>query len=79
NLIAEYRHLTVLDEQFLNQTKTYVPCLTELMVIYNDLRIITKNFTREETRRNCANIKRLVMSPSLVHSQNFYVYFLSLL
>jgi hypothetical protein len=57
--IAEYRHLTYLEmlcgnidylEQFLNKTKTCVPCLTKLKVVYNNLRIVTDNFTREETR-----------------------------
>ncbi|CAF3942622.1 unnamed protein product [Adineta steineri] len=66
--IAEYPHLTYLDilygnidylEQFLNETKTYAPCLTKLKVVYNNLRIVTNNFTRDETRRNCAKIKQL--------------------
>ncbi|CAF3737551.1 unnamed protein product [Rotaria sordida] len=68
--IAEYRYLIYLDmlcaninnlEQFLNQGKTYVPCLTKLKVVHNNLRIVTNNFTREETRRNCAKIKRLIL------------------
>ncbi|CAF4089413.1 unnamed protein product, partial [Adineta steineri] len=84
NLIAEYPHLTVLDvrsgnidyvEQFLDETKTYVPCLTELIVTYNHLRIVTNNFTRQETRRNCANVQRLEMIRPLVHTHDFYVYF----
>ncbi|CAF2513219.1 unnamed protein product [Rotaria sp. Silwood2] len=59
--IAEYPYLTSLNvrtacidylEQFLNETKTYVPCLTELTTYYQSLRIVTKNFRREETRRN---------------------------
>ncbi|UJR34875.1 hypothetical protein I4U23_027653 [Adineta vaga] len=67
--IAKYPHLTYLDircgndyiEQFLNETKTYVPCLTKLRVVYNNLRIVTNNFTRKETRRNCAKIKQLLI------------------
>ncbi|CAF4029928.1 unnamed protein product [Rotaria sordida] len=87
NPIAEYPHLTVLDlrnahfgyvEQFLNETKTYLPCLTELTVFYTNLRIATKNFTREETRRNCAKVKQLFMVIPLVHSKDFYLYFPSL-
>ncbi|CAF1421404.1 unnamed protein product [Rotaria sordida] len=82
--IAEYPHLTYLDmlcghidylEQFLNETKTYVPCLTKLKVVYNNLRIVTNNFTREETRRNCAKIKRLLMLIPLVHTKEFYLHF----
>ncbi|CAF1390977.1 unnamed protein product [Rotaria sordida] len=62
-------------EEFLNEKKTYVPCLTQLRVVYNDLRIVTKNFTREETRRNCANIKRLILITQLAHTKDFYLYF----
>ena len=85
--IAQYPYLTSLDmrsgnldyvEQFLNETKTYLLCLTELTVSYNDLRIVTKSFTREETRRNCAKVKRLIMITILVHSKDFYLYFPSL-
>jgi hypothetical protein len=84
NEIAQYTHLIYLDmfcasinylEQFLNERKTYVPCLTKLKVIYNNLRIVTNNFTREETRRNCAKIKRLNVLIPLVYSKDFYVYF----
>ncbi|CAF1143422.1 unnamed protein product [Adineta steineri] len=62
--IIEYPYLTILDvksshidyvEQFLNETKTFVPCLTEFEVLFvDDLKAVTKDFTREETRRNCA-------------------------
>ncbi|CAF1979601.1 unnamed protein product [Rotaria magnacalcarata] len=61
--IIEYPHLTSLDvsnrdkdhlEQFLNETKACVPCRTELEVSHRDLKTVTKNFTTEETRRNCA-------------------------
>ncbi|CAF2812074.1 unnamed protein product [Rotaria sp. Silwood2] len=82
--IAKYPYLTYLDmlgadinyiEQFLNEKKTYVPHLTKLKVVYNSLRIVTNNFTREETRYNCAKIKRLLMVIPLVHSKDFYYYF----
>ncbi|CAF1248460.1 unnamed protein product [Adineta steineri] len=62
--IIEYPHLTILDvnfahidyvEQFLNETKTFVPCLTKFRVSsVNELKAVTKEFTRKETRRNCA-------------------------
>ncbi|CAF1325546.1 unnamed protein product [Rotaria sordida] len=61
--IIEYFHLTRLDvryahrdyvEQFLNETKTFIPCLTVFEVDVDDLKAVTKRFTREETRRNCA-------------------------
>ncbi|CAF3654345.1 unnamed protein product [Rotaria socialis] len=67
--IIEYPHLTSLDvicsltdylEQFLDETKASVPCLTELEVSYRYLKTVTNNFTREETRRNCAKVKKLI-------------------
>ncbi|CAF1287497.1 unnamed protein product, partial [Rotaria sordida] len=61
--IIEYPHLTTLDvqyahgdyvEQFLNETKTFIPCLTEFLVSGDHLKAVTKDFRRAETRRNCA-------------------------
>ncbi|CAF1584617.1 unnamed protein product [Adineta steineri] len=55
--IIKYPHLTILDvkfahsdyvEQFLNETKTLVPCLSELEVFVNHLKAVTKDFTRED-------------------------------
>ncbi|CAF1526159.1 unnamed protein product [Rotaria magnacalcarata] len=85
--MIEYPHLMSLDvaysnqcylEQFLNETKACVPCLTELAVSHYDLKIVTNNFTREETRRNCAKVKQLVPIQPLDNSQDFYHYFPSL-
>ncbi|CAF3342304.1 unnamed protein product, partial [Rotaria socialis] len=85
--IIEYPHHTSLDvsssdtgylEQFLNETKAYVPCLTELEVSHRDLKTVTKNFIREETRRNCAKVKKLNTAQPLDNSQDFYHYFPSL-
>ncbi|UJR29275.1 hypothetical protein I4U23_010489 [Adineta vaga] len=82
--IAEYPHLMSLDllcanidyvEQFLNEKKTYIPYLSKLTVIYNELRTVTEDFTREETRHNCVNIKELIMFIPLAHSKDFYTYF----
>jgi hypothetical protein len=61
--IVEYSHLILLRlsvahtdyvEQFLNKTKTHLPRLTKLAVYYDQLRNVTKNFTRDITRLNCA-------------------------
>jgi hypothetical protein len=85
--IVEYPHLTSLDilrtdthyiEQFIDESKTYLPCLTELTVLYEKLRIITNNFTRESTRHNCANVKRLIFRREIVGSKDFHTYFPSL-
>ncbi|CAF4439699.1 unnamed protein product, partial [Rotaria magnacalcarata] len=82
--IVEYPYLTLLDiartnttyvEQFLNETKTHLPSLAELRVGYDDLRIITEDFTREVTRRNCINVTRLITRRQIVGSKDFYIYF----
>ncbi|CAF4472397.1 unnamed protein product, partial [Rotaria sp. Silwood2] len=62
-------------EQFLNDTKTHLPRLTTLTVNYDKLTIVTKNFTRNAIRLNCANVKELIIERTLVHSKDFYVYF----
>jgi hypothetical protein len=45
------------------------------MVDYNELKIVTKNFTRDKTRRNCAKVKQLIIDKIIVHSKDFYDYF----
>ncbi|CAF0910564.1 unnamed protein product [Rotaria sordida] len=85
--MVEYPHLTSLDvayshkdylEQFLNETKAYVPCLTELTVCHRHLKIVTENFTREATRRNCTQVKQLIIIQPLDHSEDHSHYFPSL-
>ncbi|CAF2986919.1 unnamed protein product [Rotaria socialis] len=82
--IVEYPHLTFLDitrvsikyvEQLLDETKTHLPSLTELHVRYEDLRVVTEDFTRELTRRNCAKVTRLKTWREIVGSKDFYIYF----
>ncbi|CAF4057158.1 unnamed protein product [Rotaria sordida] len=82
--IIEYPHLISLDivraniyyvEHFLNETKTYLPRLTELKIRYEDLEMVTTNFTRDETRRNSAKVKRLIVGHSTVYPKDVYYYF----
>ncbi|CAF4856409.1 unnamed protein product [Rotaria sp. Silwood1] len=82
--IIEYPHLISLDmeransyylENFLNETKTYSPHLTELKVTYYALEIVTNNFTRNETRRNCAEVRQLIAEGPMVYSKDVYCYF----
>ncbi|CAF1208313.1 unnamed protein product [Adineta steineri] len=82
--IVKYPHLILLDikglnndciEQFLNETKTYLPCLTILRVSYEQLQITTEDFTREVTRKNCANVRRLITEREIVSSKNYHHYF----
>ncbi|CAF1216291.1 unnamed protein product [Adineta steineri] len=86
--IIEYPHLNKLDvtfshrdyvEQFLNETKTLVPCLTEFdFSLVDVLKAVTKDFTREETRRNCAKVKKITSMDPMIHSEDFCLYFPSL-
>ncbi len=82
-----YSHLTTLDvncahrdyvEQLLNETKTHIPCLTELSVSFRHLKDVTKDFKRDETRRNCAKVKKLIGLEPVVYSEDFWFYFPSL-
>ena len=67
-MVVQYLHLTSLDfgradidyvEQMLNESKTRLPCLTELRVDYDQLKTVTNNFTRDSTRLNCINVEEL--------------------
>ncbi|CAF3935349.1 unnamed protein product [Adineta steineri] len=85
--IIEFSHLNNLRldsshidyaEQFLDEMNTRLPCLIHLDVSYEDLEIVTENFTRDATRRNCAQLNRIQFYKSIVLSENFYLYFLPL-
>ncbi len=84
NTVVEYPYLISLRlelvhvdyvEQFLNETKTHLPRLIKLTVDYDQLTIVTENFTRDATRLNCVKVKKLVVKKALAHSKDFYVYF----
>ncbi|CAF4755173.1 unnamed protein product, partial [Rotaria sp. Silwood2] len=85
--IVEYSHLISLDidfvnidyvDQFLNESKTRLPCLTELVVQFDQLKNVTENFTRDATRRNCAKVKRLIVKNLIDFPKVVYRYFPSL-
>ena len=82
--IALYPHLVYVDllcadynyiNQFLNEKKTCVLSLAKLRVVYDCLAFVTNDFTREETRRNCAKVERLLMNTPVACSMDFYRYF----
>jgi hypothetical protein len=82
--MIKYSHLSSLHiedvhidyiEQFLNDTKTCLPCFTELTVNYNQLKIVTENFTKDKTRINCKNVKKLNINQTNIQSKDFCVYF----
>jgi hypothetical protein len=81
NMIIKYSHLIHLNirdvhldyiEQFLNDTKI---CLTELTIDYNQLKIVTENFTKDETRFNCRNVKKLNINETNIQSKDLFIYF----
>ena len=82
--IVKYPHLTALDltragvscvDKLLDENKTHLPRLNQLRIFYETLRITTENFTREATRRNCANITRLFTNRQFAGSKDYYSYF----
>ncbi|CAF0793028.1 unnamed protein product [Adineta steineri] len=86
--IIEFSHPVVLDvkhahfyylEHFLNETKTYLPCLTELKVNYDKLKNITENFTKDEMRRNCSRVQQIFVERPIVYAEYVYRFFPSLL
>ncbi|CAF3158465.1 unnamed protein product [Rotaria sp. Silwood2] len=66
-------HIDYID-QFLNERKTHLPCLTELTVNYNNLLIVTENFTRDTIRLNCMKIKKLNVGERIEHTKDLYFF-----
>ncbi|CAF4692679.1 unnamed protein product [Rotaria socialis] len=83
----EYSHLISLNiirvhedyvYEFLLETRTYLPHLTELKVMYDQLKFVTMNFTSDAARRNCSKVKRLFLENSERLSKDICQYFPSL-
>lgn len=68
-----YSHMDYV-EQFLLDSKTSAPYLTELHVHFEHLVTVTDNFTREETRSICANLNVLHFGFQIdvLYSEEFY-------
>jgi len=65
-------------DQFLNETKTHLPCLTKLRIDYNGLTMVTRYFRNHRTRLNCSKVKQLIIHPtvtSIKRSKNFNLHF----
>ena len=85
--IIRYPHLTDLIlneahddyvEQFLIDTKTYLPTNTYLLSDYRSIRKVTHNFTREATRMNCSKANYVYYGMKIGRVPNhFEDYFLS--
>ncbi|CAF2739519.1 unnamed protein product [Rotaria sp. Silwood2] len=72
--IVKYSYLKELDlihtctdyyEQFLFDTKTYLPVGVRVYMIYELVEKVTRNFTRKKTRNNCAKINYENLSTEL--------------
>ncbi|CAF3049186.1 unnamed protein product [Rotaria sp. Silwood2] len=74
-LCIESSHIDYV-EQFLNETKTHLPSLTKLTIFYGHLYVVTENFTRYITRRNCMKVNELdVENDKIERSKDFNAYF----
>jgi DNA-directed RNA polymerase len=73
----------------LNESKTRLTRLTELWICYDQLKIVTNNFTRDAMRLNCINVEELDFYSRSNHDDNddhsiktqskdFHIYFLLL-
>ncbi|UJR24045.1 hypothetical protein I4U23_027010 [Adineta vaga] len=74
--IIEYPFLSYLDmtdantyylEHFLNETKTHLPCLSKLKVDYDQLEMVTNNFTKDEIRRTYSTINEFSFDYPIDH------------
>jgi hypothetical protein len=62
-------------EEFLLDTKTYLPKNVFLSIKYESLKHITHNFTRDTTRINCMKITELELFPETQYSSSLQEYF----
>ncbi|CAF4593766.1 unnamed protein product [Rotaria sp. Silwood1] len=82
--IAKYYNLITLDidrahddysEEFLCNTKTYLQNNILLFIRYEALQSVTHNFTRDDTRINCAKINELYLLEKVKDSKSLEDYF----
>ncbi len=62
-------------EHFLNETKTLLPRFTESRINHKYLQQVADNLTKDETRGNCARVKRLIVQDAIVCPKDVYDYF----
>jgi hypothetical protein len=83
--IIEFSHLMILNvamscidyaKQFLFDFNTRLPCLDRLHIKYEDLVIVTENFTNNDARANCSKLQHIIFdSIPTIYPENFYLYF----
>jgi len=82
--VIQYPHLTHLYflsvhsdyiEQFLFDTKTHLSNYIQLYINYRSLQKVTNNFTRNETKINCAKVRHLINTDTSNIPEDFHEYF----
>jgi hypothetical protein len=73
-LDVEYAHVDYV-ELFLLQKNIHLPCLLNLTMKYNLLKMITNNFTNDPTHFNLKTLNSLDVCQSFVYPENFHEYF----
>ncbi|CAF2066214.1 unnamed protein product [Rotaria magnacalcarata] len=82
--IVKYNYLITLDieevhddyiEEFLFNTKTYFHNNIVMSINYKSLERVTRNFTRDVTRINCAKINEIFLSGEKHYSNSLRDYF----
>ena len=82
--IIEYSHLNTIHllwvhddylEEFLLDTNIYLPNDIALTINYDQLKRVTQDFTRSETRKNCSKIKKLFLPDSFQLPNDYHHYF----
>ncbi|CAF4645556.1 unnamed protein product, partial [Rotaria sp. Silwood2] len=70
-------HLAHIDyvEQFLLETNTRLPQLKNLDIEYEQLAMVTKNFTSDAARCNCSQLRSIFTRKPFVRPENFHLYF----
>lgn len=62
-------------EQFLFETNTCIPHLENLVIEYEELAMVTNNFTNDAARCNCSQLRRIFTRKPFVRSEKFHSFF----
>jgi hypothetical protein len=62
-------------QQLLCNRYTYLPHFCELEIEYEQLIILTNNFTNNPAQFNCLQVEKLIINECFVRPQNFSLFF----
>ncbi|CAF1636461.1 unnamed protein product [Adineta ricciae] len=74
DLDVRLTHITYI-QQLLCNRYTHLPCFCKLHIYYEQLMLLTNNFTSDSNQFNCAQIKSLSINECCVRSENFSQFF----